>query len=100
MLATAEIKKMQNPEAWIGKRIPRNIDANQIDLEYDFCDNCQKLYRATELHALLYPQTKADWGLQQKLHVEEAQGFCPDCLNEIEMAADKIDPNWHKRTGI
>lgn len=86
---------MRNPQAWYGK--PAKTAPQWGHLEIDKCDDCQRLFHPDNLHALLWPQCEADRELQKALRVEEAQGFCPDCLMRIEAEADKIDPEWRKR---
>lgn len=95
-------RAMNNPESWIGRRVPRDIRPVEYHngVMYDTCDDCQGFYRADDLHALLFPISDADFSLQKELGVEEAQGFCPDCLGEIEAQADLIDPMWRVRHGI
>lgn len=64
---------------------------------YSKCDDCQHFHLLEGLHALLWPMSKADQVLQDALHVEEAQGFCPDCLAQFETEADRLDPEWRVR---
>jgi len=90
---------MRNPEKWIGKRV-EHLVWEQHMAHYDICDDCQQFNEASNLHALLYPQSAQDWKLQEALGVEEAQGFCPDCLAAIEAEADEIDEQWRQRHGI
>ena len=100
-------RKIRTPEAWVGKRVDHldwehsvsPEDGRMVWWNYDICDDCQRFFKTDDLHALLYPQSEADWVLQKKLHVEEAQSFCPDCLSWIEDEADAIDPDWRKRHG-
>lgn len=92
-------RKMRNPDLWIGRRIPHDMDANHL-WDFSTCDNCGGFYRADDLHALLWPESAADWLLQELVGVEEAQGFCPDCLEAIQEEADEIDSEWRERHGI
>lgn len=93
-------QKMRNPEAWYGKKAPSNLEWEPHWKVIDKCDDCQCFARPEDLHPLFYPQSEADWGLQETLHVEEAQSFCPACLAAIEREADKVDPEWRKRHGL
>lgn len=94
-----EMRTIRNPEKWIGRK-PTGMNWEQHRRVIDNCDNCQRLYNPDDLHALLYPTSAADFALQKAVRVEEAQGFCPDCLAEIEADADAIDPNWRHRHGL
>ena len=94
------MSKVQNPEAWYGKRLPKGMEWEHVWRMIDKCDDCQKMYHPNNLHSLLYPVTEADFILQKALHIEEAQSFCPDCLAAIEKEADAIDPEWRKRHGL
>ena len=96
-------RKMRNPEAWIGKRLPWDMDMDEHWNHYDKCDDCQCVWWVIDqahtpgLHEFIYPMCEADWVLQDKLHVEEAETFCPYCIEQIQEEADKIDPNWRER---
>lgn len=93
--------KLQHPEKFIGKRVPRNYDWDGYMVgDFALCDDCQRLFRIDDMHALLQPQTQADAELQRKLHTEEAQSYCPDCLTKLEREADAIDPEWRVRHGL
>lgn len=106
MRAKRHKRQMRNPEKWIGKLVPGDMELVQTIgngrelIMYDTCDNCQAFHRLNNLHALLWPMSEADWKLQKALHVEEAQGFCPDCLGWFETEADKLDPEWRMRQGL
>jgi len=91
------MRKMQNPEKWIGRREPANLEWEHHWWAISKCDNCQCFYRPDDLYALLSPQSETDWVLQEMIGVEEAQSFCPACLSEIEAKADEIDPDWRVR---
>lgn len=98
--STTTTRKMRNPEAWVGKTLPKNLDCSSIFhgvAKYDLCDNCQRLFRVDDLHALVQPICESDWAIQEACRVEEAMGFCPDCLEEIEDQADRIDPEWRNK---
>lgn len=93
-------RRMRQPELWIGRRIPTDLDYEYsmwIWMEYDKCDDCQCFYSWNDLHALLWPMSEADWKLQERVHVEEAESFCPACLRQIKMEADAVDPEWRER---
>lgn len=89
-------RQMRNPEAWIGKKA-EHLNYDRFLSDYDKCDDCQKFFKAEDMHALLYPMTDADIKLQRAVGVEEAQTFCPDCLGWIMDDADEMDPEWRKR---
>ena len=91
-------RQMRDPEKWIGKKI-KNLRWLHFWRVIDRCDDCQCFFWVNDLHPLLFPVTEEDFALQQRLHVEEAQSFCPDCLAVIEMEADKVDPQWAERHG-
>ena len=94
---------MRNPQKWIGKKIPRDMEYDWK--EHDKCDDCQCLWFVygengnQGLHQLLDPRSEQDFELQEKLGIEEAQSFCPTCLEAIENEADEIDRNWRERHG-
>ena len=90
-------RKMQNPEKWIGQKEPTDLEWGHHWWVISICDNCRCFYHPNDLHSLLYPYDEADQALEDALGVEEAQSFCPACLEEIEAKADEIDPGWRKR---
>lgn len=94
------MRRMRSPEKWVGRRIPIDLDIehdSSIWWNFGVCDDCRCFHLADDLHALLYPASDEDWELQEALHVEEAESFCPACLRELEEEADKLDPEWRKR---
>ena len=91
--------KIRNPEKWYGKQAP-NIEWEHLWRSIDQCNNCQCLEHPDNLHSLLYPASETDFALQEAVSVEEAQSFCPTCLEQIEIAADAFDPAWRKRHGL
>lgn len=97
---SGHVKKriMRNPELWIGRRIPSDIDDDRW-WDYGTCDDCGRFYHLDGMHALLWPMSEADWLLQKAVGVEEAMSFCPDCLAQIQEDADEIDPEWRVRHG-
>lgn len=91
---------MRNPAKWIGKTCPSNLKWSHHLGTIDKCDDCQRLFATDDLHALLYPISPDDFNLQRSLRIEEAQGFCPDCLELLERDADSVDPDWRRRHGL
>ena len=89
--------KMRRPEKWVGKLVKHLDWETDWYWEHDLCDWCRRFFRFEDLHSLLYPQSPEDWTLQKRLHVEEAMGFCPDCLIELEIRADAVDSDWRRR---
>ena len=93
--------KLQHPEKFVGKRVPRNYDWDGYMVgDYALCDDCRRLFHCDDMHSLLYPLCPADWELQRKLHIEEPMSFCLDCLTRLEREADVIDPEWRVRQGL
>jgi hypothetical protein len=88
------VKIIRNPEKWIGKRTPKNYDDSAMQLDYCTCDHCRRWYKWDDLHNLLYPVSSYDTWLQKQLHIEEAEGYCPECLTRLECEAEKIDADW------
>ena len=95
-VGTHQKRKMQDPTAWIGRRLPCSLDARRW-WDYDTCDNCGAFYHYDDLRSFISPQSEADWALQEALGVEEAQAFCEACLAEIEADAERIEPGWYER---
>lgn len=94
------MRKMKNPKRWIGRKAPRDLDWEEHWTEIDVCDNCRVFHHPDDLASFLYPMCDADFDLQDALHIEEAQSFCPACLEELARDADKIDPDWSRRHGL
>lgn len=88
---------MRNPEKWIGKKAQSEMRWEQHCDIIDKCDDCQKFARADELHSLLCPLSDADFELQDAVGTEDAETYCPECLEWFENRADEIDPEWRAR---
>ena len=90
---------MRTPSKWIGKRIPKNLDI-ESEWDYSICGNCGCFYHQDSLWGFIYPVDDADFELQDALHIEEAQGFCQPCCDELADESDAIDPEWRVRHGL
>ncbi len=88
-------RKMQNPEKWIGKAAPHNLEYLHHDVMV--CGDCQTFDWGMQMQSFCYPNSQADLDLQKKLGVEEALVYCLDCLETIDAEADRVDPGWRNR---
>ena len=94
----AQPRAMQNPQSWIGKVIPADIDPESINMHFCECDRCNKAFaNIHDLQGLMSPEWNQRWAweLLRGLGYDAAEMFCDDCYAELDRQAEKIIPNWH-----
>ena len=91
---TKHLREMRNPEKWLGRFLPVDLDADSIPNGYTWCDECNKLIHSNEFHSVVSIECAEDWNILDALHIDLAEGFCQFCTDIFTDKAVKINPNF------
>lgn len=84
------IIEMVQPEKWLGRVIPANVDPATIPTNFEECDECGKALLTFNSTPFVF--SEAGWALLAQLHIDPAQGFCDECYKKIIREAEQIAP--------